>query len=206
MYLARLRVNRSRIAVNWLTNPYRVHQRLKMAFEGDARLLFRIEETSAGTQIIVQSHTPPDWEAAFDDFPVLRCPPEHKPFEPCLEMGRRYRFCLLANPTVKRQIEENGDRKGKRQGLLREADQQAWLARKINGCGADLVGCRVASRGLQRSRKNPYKSAKPQTHLAVLFEGVLEVKDPEAVAAALATGIGPAKGYGFGLLSLAPVS
>ena len=206
MYLARLRVNRHRIAVNWLANPYRVHQRLKMAFEGDVRLLFRIEESSSGSQVIVQSCAPPDWDAAFNDFPVLQSPPEHKRFEPCLEMGRRYRFRLLANPTVKRQVAEDGVRKGKRQGLLREADQQAWLARKITGCGADLVGCRVASQGLQRSRKNPNKSAGPQTHLAVLFEGVLEVKDPDAVAAALATGIGPAKGYGFGLLSLAPSS
>jgi CRISPR system Cascade subunit CasE len=38
------------------------------------------------------------------------------------------------------------------------------------------------------------------------FEGRLKVTDPDALRAALLGGIGPAKGYGQGLLTLAPVS
>ena len=38
------------------------------------------------------------------------------------------------------------------------------------------------------------------------FEGILQVTDAEAFAKTLAAGIGPAKGYGFGLLSVAPIS
>ena len=34
----------------------------------------------------------------------------------------------------------------------------------------------------------------------VLFDGVLEVKDPSVFRQALETGIGPAKAFGFGLL------
>jgi CRISPR system Cascade subunit CasE len=195
MFLARLQLNRNRTAVNWTANPYRVHQRLKMAYEGDPRLLFRIEETSAGIHILVQSHARPDWTAAFANFPVLRCPPEYKPFGPQLATGRRYRFRLRVNPTVKRN--------GKRWGLVREEDQQAWLSRKLAAAGAELLGYRVAARERQNSRKNPAKDSGIQTHFAVLFEGVLKVTDPVQLKAALEQGIGPAKGYGFGLLSLA---
>jgi CRISPR system Cascade subunit CasE len=198
MFLARLQLNQSRVAVNWAANPYRVHQRLRMAYPNDPRLLFRIEDLpdNGGTHIITQSHTEPDWAAAFDGFHVLLRPPEHKPFDPQLQAGRSYRFRLLANPTMKHE--------GKRLSLFLEAEQQAWLARKLADTGAEALGCVTASRGLQRSRKNPWKDKNQQTHFAVLFEGALRVTDPSALRAAVENGIGSAKGYGFGLLSLAP--
>jgi len=206
MYVGRLQINRSRIAVHWLANPYRVHQRLKMAFEGGERLLYRIEETPDGTQILIQSDVPPDWEAAFATFAVLGRSPEHKRFEPHLAEGRCHRFRLLANPIVTRQVDvEGGGHKGKRIGLLRNEDQQAWLQRKLEACGAVLEACTISPRGLQRSRRNPQKDDAVQTHLAVQFDGVLRVRDVDAVTAALEHGIGPAKAYGFGLLSLAAV-
>ena len=40
------------------------------------------------------------------------------------------------------------------------------------------------------------------TFAGALFEGVLEVRDAGAFRSALETGIGPAKAFGFGLLSL----
>jgi CRISPR-associated protein Cas6/Cse3/CasE subtype I-E len=39
--------------------------------------------------------------------------------------------------------------------------------------------------------------------IAVQFDGLLEVEDPERFMAAIHQGIGPGKGFGFGLLSLA---
>lgn len=44
------------------------------------------------------------------------------------------------------------------------------------------------------------------TFAAVLFEGLLEVTDPDAFRAALEQGIGSGKAYGFGLLSIAPAT
>jgi len=40
--------------------------------------------------------------------------------------------------------------------------------------------------------------------LAVTFDGILRVTDPELFTQTLAQGVGTAKGLGFGLLSLAP--
>jgi CRISPR system Cascade subunit CasE len=42
------------------------------------------------------------------------------------------------------------------------------------------------------------------TFEGLTFEGILEVADPERFAAAMRAGIGPAKAYGYGLLSIAP--
>jgi len=197
MYLARLRLNQSRIATLWASNPYRVHQRLMMACDGDPRLLFRIEDTPEGeTQVLVQSHVEPNWQLAFHDFDVLRCPPEHKAFDLHLQPGRVYRFRLLANPTVKRN--------GNRLGLFKEEDQRSWLTRKMEDAGAKLVSTIAAPRGLQRCDKNPAKDEHVATHFAVLFEGVLQAQDPGRLKEVVECGIGAAKGYGFGLLSLAP--
>ena len=204
MYLSRLTLNRSRAAILWLSNPYRVHQRLKMACDGDPRLLFRIEEGSDTTHILVQSHTPPNWQAAFADLSVLAKPAEQKTFEPELQAGRAYHYRLLANPTIKKTVDTDGDQKRKiRMGIIKEEEQINWLTRKLKTAGADLIQCTIVPRGLQHSHKGN-KEGKRQTHLAVLFEGMLVVRDPLTVTKALEAGIGSAKGYGFGLLSLAP--
>jgi CRISPR system Cascade subunit CasE len=52
-------------------------------------------------------------------------------------------------------------------------------------------------------RKKEGESARIQVQ-AVLFEGRLEVVDPEKARATLERGIGPGKALGLGLLSLAP--
>jgi CRISPR system Cascade subunit CasE len=195
LYLARLRLNASRVAALWITNPYRVHQRLLMACGGDPRMLFRIEAGEEPVTILIQSHQPGNWAQAFADFPVLSRPVEQKEFTLRLLTGESYRFRLLANPTVKRN--------GRRLGLMTENEQLGWLARKLTQAGAELKGCRAWPWKLQHSERNPAKDANMQTHLAVLFEGLLTVGETSALCAAVKNGFGSAKGYGFGLLSLA---
>lgn len=196
MFLARLKIKPTRQALNWLTNPYRIHQRLMMAYDGEPRLLFRKELFGGYPLLLVQSRQEPDWQAAFAGFPVLMNPPECKPVELKLHSGQMLRFRLLANPTVKRD--------GKRLGLLVEAEQEAWLARKLLAAGCALKGCSVASSEMIASHRDPQKDPAEQHHLAVLFDGLLQVLDPEKLLGGIEAGIGSAKGYGFGLLSVAP--
>jgi len=197
MYLARLILNNSHLAVSWVSNPYRVHQRLLMAYDGDPRLLFRIDNIGETTQIIVQSHKEPNWDSFGETFRVLTQSPEYKLYDPRLIINCHYRFRLLANPTIKRD--------GKRLGLLNEADQCAWLDRKLTAAGATVKDCMSKPLGIQQSSKNPHKEAAIQSHFAVLYEGVLLVNDPIRLIQAIDNGIGSAKGFGFGLLSLARV-
>ena len=84
-------------------------------------------------------------------------------------------------------------------GLLREADQQAWLDRKAAAGGFRVLAVRA-------SNVRPWRWARGGTrarHDGVDFEGVLQVADPGRFLATVETGIGPAKAFGFGLLSLA---
>jgi CRISPR system Cascade subunit CasE len=166
-----------------------------MAYPHEPRLLFRVEQNRLGTQILVQSGQLPDWHSAFDDFAVLQGSPESKEFSLTLLPEAVYRFRLLANPTVTRE--------GKRLGLLKEEEQLLWLTRKLEKSGCLVLGCHIQDNGLKHSGKNPYKQLADQTHLSVLFDGILRVKTVEELQQAVLFGIGPAKGYGFGLLSLA---
>lgn len=208
MYLSRLRLRNNRTAISWAANPYRIHQRLQMACEGDPRLLFRVEEQDKEVSILVQSHVEPDWEKAFADLQVLEGPVECKVFELHLFQGRAYRFRLLANPTVKKTVEKEGEEQRKtRLGILGEAEQLAWLERKLTEAGADLLEGRVVRHWMQVSYKRGQHGEQEgkQTHLAVWFEGTLHIRDPIRSKQAVESGIGPSKGYGFGLLSLGSV-
>lgn len=195
MFLARLQLNSSRMALGWAAFPYRVHQRLQMAYEGDLRLLFRIEEGSDGPQILVQSHKEPDWTAAFSDFPVLLRPPEHKAFALRLAHGQVLAFRLWANPTVKRE--------GKRLGLLREEEQTAWLGRKGAAGGFQVLAARTSRQGMVYGTANRRGESGPLRFYGVQFDGLLRVTDPRQLAETVSRGIGSGKGLGFGLLSLA---
>jgi CRISPR system Cascade subunit CasE len=122
-----------------------------------------------------------------------------KEFHPEFAPHDRFRFLLRANPTVKHE--------GKRNGLLDGDQQRAWLLRKASQAGFavdpdSLVVLAVRPRVSRRSRQI---DPEPHTHLAVDFSGLLCVTAPAAFREAFIRGIGPAKAYGFGLLSLARV-
>jgi len=193
LYLSRLSLASNRVSYHWLSNPYHVHQRLMMGADGDPRLLFRIEQTTDPQIILVQTHSQPIWEKAFADFPVLAKPAEVKEFEPNLTPGAVYRFRLLANPTIKKD--------GKRFGIIREMDQINWLERKLQTAGGRLLGCHVMPRSKQLSIKKK-ENGGSITHLAALFEGQFTASETQRLEQAIADGIGSAKGFGFGLLSV----
>jgi len=197
----------------WVSNPYRIHQRLCMAFdhiEGEERVLFRVEGPVATRQgmrprILVQSLNQPDWDSAFRNAPFLvagadaQCPTgeiAYKPYEPHFEAGDRCRYLLHANPTVKKD--------GRRHGIVDRAGQLDWLKRKAAAGGFACEQVEVESQRWQYSRRSWQRDLNRHVHFAVTFSGILRVTDSEKFAEAVAAGIGPAKAYGFGLLSVAP--
>jgi CRISPR system Cascade subunit CasE len=50
------------------------------------------------------------------------------------------------------------------------------------------------------------RRGKPVTLVTVTFDGRLEITDPEALRRTLTQGIGRARAYGCGLLTLAPIA
>lgn len=219
MYLSQLTLNlRSRDARRDAGDEYQMHSTLarlfadapkaekerrfkELAKDEKERVLFRIERhADVGLlRVLVQSYRAPD----FSKLPTGYCatPPQTRNDYgeklKALIPGQAVRFRLRANPTVKKQ--------GKRLGLREPSEQQAWLKRKLREAGAELLDCRFMPHEVTPSHKHKTSGETPrQIHLGVLFEGELRVTDPAVLSATIENGIGSAKGYGFGLLSLAP--
>ena len=205
MYLSRLLLNpRLRRVQKEQAAPYEFHRTLMRGFPerlpADERVLYRIDvEPDTGVVVVlVQSHHEPDWrplEQITGYLLDMAQNPAIKRFDPVFSTGQRLAFRLRANPTVKRQ--------GKRHGLYQEQDQLAWLERKASSGGfvVNAVWTRDAGTvtGLTAQRHR-------LKMLAVQFDGVLAVADSQLFLSVLQRGIGPGKGLGFGLLSVAPLA
>lgn len=211
MYLSRLVLNpHSRQVQSELARPYEMHRTLLRAFpddlaQGAERVLFRVDThpRSGIPTVLAQSWLEPDWSclpatgylAAVEtgDNPAV------KPVALTLHAGQLLAFRLRANPTqrLSRSLPRGMD-KSKRVGLYKADEQLAWLARKGTQHGFRVVQAAISG---QERIDDPRQGLKL---LSVQFDGLLQVTDPQALTAAVATGIGSGKAFGFGLLSLAP--
>ena len=180
--------------------------------------------------LIVQSELAPDWQPLLDrqpdyvaspsgtDVPPLDTKERHLSFA----AGQTLSFRLRTNPTKK--VKTDGRKNGIRVGLVTEEEQLTWLQRKADAGGFRLRSAIVTPEGSTESRcsrqagkafdegstsgatvsvATSVQFARKMTHLAVRIEGILQVVDPVAFQQTLRCGIGSAKGFGFGLLSLA---
>lgn len=189
--------------------PYEWHQVLWHLFTvpagGPRPFLFRIEQqVPGGTQVLLQSDRAPTTSATARGARVRLL--ATRTFEPKMSSGQRLRFRLTANPikTIRDEggrTDDKGDIKQCRVPLLKEEEQLDWLARKLGGA-AQLDEALIQSRQAVHFRASAGKVGKI---MAVTFDGALNVRDGEQLNALLATGIGPAKSLGCGLLSLARV-
>lgn len=201
IYLSLLILNpRSRQVQAELRDPYQMHRTISRAFGEDpatyaaARCLFRVDEISGDAQprLLVQSQMTPDWSPITAIERYLAEEPRLTSYAPRFTAGQLLAFRLRCNPTVKRQ--------GSRYALRTEAERMTWLARKAETGG--FVVCRADIKALDPLTTCTAK-AQTVTLNSVQYDGLLRVMDPERFAATLASGIGSAKGFGFGLLSLA---
>jgi CRISPR system Cascade subunit CasE len=217
-YLTRLILNpRSRQVHNELADPYEMHRTVMKAFAGnlhaEERVLFRVDVPRTGIPaLLVQSKYEPDWseitaprknyllDESYLPFGEESLAIKEVNFSGKLRSAQRLSFRLRANP-IKRIKETH-----KRVGLYKEEEQLAWLKRKLS-CenAAKLIFARIVNKSDQNGKlfKEKDKKKRMKFH-AVLFEGILEISDQAEFQKMLEAGIGPGKGMGFGLLSLAP--
>ena len=208
MYLSRLILDpQNRQVRKEFGNRYEFHRTLTAQFEGVARekigLLYRIEPSDpyemAGNTVLVQTETEPCWDSLYERSMLMQ-KAEVKRFEPNIKNGDVFAFRLMANPTTRRNESQFA---GKRVGLLLTEEQEAWLQRKGSqgGFKADQVSMKEEGRVVSNKMAEGKKAI--ITHQAVLFEGILKVNDDERFVETIKHGIGSAKAFGFGLLSLA---
>jgi len=79
--------------------------------------------------------------------------------------------------------------------LIKEEDQREWVARKLASAGEIEVANVMPHAPIYFRKGN--RGGKLAT---VTFDGVLRVSDPIRLAELLDNGVGPAKGFGCGLL------
>lgn len=180
-------------------------------------VLWRLDSGQRGFTQYVQSGAEPDWGHLPSGY--LAEPPRVRTLQPVLDAisaGRRFAFRLVANPTrtiARTDAPPRPDGKrpqGRNVPLRKPEDQVRWLVRQgerfgfviptgING-EPDVAPspCPVLI-GRRRSGDSGSITIEP-----VRFDGHLIVTDPVAFSAALRDGIGRAKAYGCGMISLAP--
>jgi CRISPR system Cascade subunit CasE len=178
--------------------------------DADAGFLFRIDPQPNGrAMIVVQSSIEPDWDYAFHnaDF-LLSATPEVNQYEPSCSLGELYRFRFAANPT-RRLSKHSPDAKqesiGKRVPV--PPDQLVdWLEHRgqKDGFSINKDSITIQPTYVFMKKSSMEKNSKGQRLYSVLFNGLLRVSDPEAFQQTLVSGIGTAKAFGFGLLSVAP--
>lgn len=186
-------------------NPYEIHRALWGLFpehaDAERDFLFRVERSGQqSAEVLMQSLREPTVMAG-REARLLVC----KPYPLPLKAGQRLRFMLLANPvkTINDEagrLNAEGEIKKCRVPLISDEDRQSWLVRKLSGL-AEIDTVVVEKRpplNFRKAREKRVGKIQP-----VSFQGLLSVVDPEELKNTILSGIGPAKAFGCGLLSLA---
>ncbi|MDT3741233.1 MAG: type I-E CRISPR-associated protein Cas6/Cse3/CasE [Candidatus Kapabacteria bacterium] len=213
MNLSKLTLNlKNRQVRNEINSPYELHRTLTKAFVlngvlEENRILFRIESAkkmgfSAGKEVLVQSRTvEPDWRNLSIPDDYFLSPPQTKQIDLTKLDSGFYQFKLIANPTVKKN--------GRRVGLYSEDEHNEWLKRKGTQHGFEpvYINCSDFEIGSKTKTEDPKNELKKSDiyHIGVTFEGILKIIDSGKVISSLHSGIGSAKAFGFGLLTIARV-
>lgn len=138
-----------------------------------------------------------------------------------LDVGEHYAFRLTANPTrsIRVPTTQEGTRpRGKRVAHVTARQQLDWLVGRTSQLGFQIPAPRVSGTGsyaevdvriVNRKVRNFTKGRRRSRRVtisSVTFDGRLIVDDPDRLRQALLDGIGSAKAYGCGLMTLAPVN
>ena len=230
MYLSRLLLNlRNRFVRRDLADAHEMHRTIMSAFpqaddpkraRAEQGVLYRVESSnrSALTTLLVQSLIESDWSGLSEgylledgsDNPATKSIAN---YYDALQDRQFLRFRLRANPTRKIDTKSGpgGQRRnGRRVEIRDELLQLEWLSRKGEQFGFKLVSAldtpgifkvSVSSRSKEFAKQDA--AARRVTTASVLFDGLLQIVDIERFLDALRRGIGPAKAYGCGMLSIA---
>lgn len=165
-------------------------------------------------RILVQSRMIPNWERIGVKGWLARADPaidlQDRLKLDSLDVGRRFRFRLRANPCV--------TRNSKRKGLLQSVEQELWLKKKGDQHGFSLprlasfyheelpqerIDVRISQEQMLGGKQHTGNGIRI---FSVLYDGVLTITDSEKFKDALQTGIGHGKVMGLGLLSVVPIA
>lgn len=223
LYLSRIQADlHNRQARTDLGDLQATHRTVTSLFAGedellpnDLQLLWRRDESTraASTTILIQSTIPPNLTRLPHDYYPADTPPATRDLAPLLDTfssGKTFAFRLLANVTRKidTKTAADGTKRNGRRVPLRQPDQQLlWLQRKAADAGFTIPHNSLGVPdvvSVPQTRAHGRRRTGTITIETVRFDGRLTIDDPALFREALISGVGPAKAYGCGLLSLAP--
>jgi CRISPR system Cascade subunit CasE len=208
MYLSKLSLDPKNAQVqSELANRYELHRTLTAQFpekkRKDIGLLYRIELQDQyrfhPITLLIQTQLEPDWNGLYDRGLLIESS-QVKAFTPNFSNSEKFYFRLLGNPTARRRQLDGSQ---KRVGLYDRDEQQDWILRKAQYGGFKVLSLQLTDFGLIESSKKKNNQTFKIKHLAVKYEGLLQIIDPDKFTKTFIKGIGSAKAFGFGLLSLA---
>ena len=216
MYLTQMHLNPARRGTrHLLSSLQRMHAAVMLAFPpctetstSSGRVLWRVDQTQNGYTLYVSSPSEPDLthvaeQAGWPASPTGWKTVDTTAFHARLAKGQEWVFRLTANP-VRSERSTCGGR-GKRYGHVTVAQQEEWLRSRCESWGFETLSVSVVGRQ-QRTFSRRSEGAEHQVTLAMAtYDGVLRVTDPLLLVGALTKGVGRAKSYGCGLITLAPL-
>jgi CRISPR system Cascade subunit CasE len=216
MHLTRMALNGARRgAWKLLQSPQAMHAAVLSGFPPQAptatdagRVLWRIDRAPNTIWLYIVSPEPPDLAHLVEQagWPTQSTweTREYSPFLSRLRNGQTWAFRLTANP-VHTVTETDGT--SKRRGHVTVAQQESWLLDRAEQHGFRVLeGAGGADLAVSRREHKKFRRGGSEVTLATAqFDGALEVLDANALRTALSAGIGRAKGYGCGLMTLAPL-
>jgi CRISPR system Cascade subunit CasE len=187
-----------------LADAVRLHQRV-MSLMPDtlgeqarrqAGVLYRLEETRAGTQLLIQTHLKPNFAKLPNGYGATAIR-DLGPLLAALGKSTGVHYRLAAN-TCKR-LGRTAEHPGKIVALRGEAAEQ-WWAQRAERHGLAL---RTVSATSMADATGQRQGSPRIKHAVTRFDGIAIVTDPDVLRTALHDGIGRGKSHGCGLLTLA---
>ena len=221
MFLTQMPIHtRKRGAVKLLSSPQAMHAAVQSAFppgaleDAGGRTLWRIDRgTNAETTLYLVSPVAPDlthiveqagWQTG-DRWQTR----DYRKLLRRLAVEQLWTFRLTANPAFSGYKTGANWADTKPLAHVTVNQQEHWLLNRAERAGFrvpdqphDVQPIRITNRSTLRFTKGGHRVVIG----TATFEGVLEVRDVDALSRTLTHGIGRAKAYGCGLLTLAPLT
>lgn len=207
MYLTRIALDdRRRETMQALASPGILHGAVGRCF-GEEResCLWRIDRLHEVTHLLILSRDAPDCTAIAAQFGSpddTGCTKAYDGFLSQIREGQCLRFRLRANP-VRSVSQGSGNGRGKVCAHVTQAQQKQWLMERAEKHGFSLSEDAFDVTDTRWENFPKHAGEKRTVTLrTAAFEGVLTVTDAELFKKTLTGGIGRAKAYGCGLLTV----
>lgn len=216
MYLTRFRINPARRAARkLLSSPHAMHAAVLSSFalptsaNGGRRTLWRLDGAGYDQTLYIVSPAEPDLTHLVEQvgWPTTETwqTRDYTDFLNCLKAGQQWAFRLTANPVRNGRLPHHPDTR--RVGHVTVEQQREWLlarTARAGFCVPTVVDSGDPDVIVHRRQTYSFlRDGRRVTLRVATYDGRLEVTDPDALRTTLTSGLGHAKAYGCGLLTLA---